>query len=338
MKQNAWLRLVNDFNDNDHDSIIDNFGDIESFFEILKKKDLFHLIDPEADGSEYWVNTYLIYLYDSDYKEMFYDYVISYLDDVEMKGGKFYFSNRNREELAQVFCDNQRNTSSRDIAERILDNDADYFEPFDDTTNDVYRDVIGELNDKNLQKLGELIVFELKDEKISSETELLENIAQEQNHPEFAIIDQTNVQGVIDDEETMNYLLINHLGEMKSNLYSVHHSSYNTAYNDGLWNEIWSELQTYFIGEGSFIQKATSTRFPEKTVEHFEIEIRHFESNILEYLKNNKGYGNTGTLNYQGSYTNILKEDFDCLNLSFNDYPDYRTVDKYINELFNDYL
>lgn len=338
MKQQHWLRLVNDFNDNDHDFILDNFGDVESFFELLINKDLFHLIDPEANGSEDWVNKYLLYLHSSGRKEMFYDYVVNYLDDVEIKDGKFYYVSRNREEISYVFCDNSRHSSSRDIAERVLDQDADYYEPFDNTTDDVYRDVIGELRDKNLQKLGELIVFELKDEQISPETELLENISQEQNHPEFAIIDQTNVSSVIDDEETMNHLLDNHLEDMKSNLYSVHHNSYNTAYNDDLWDEIWNELQTYFVGQGSFVRKPISVKSPEKTAEYFEIEIRNFESNILEYLENNKGYGNTGTLYYQGSYINVLKEDFECLNLSFNDYPDYRKVDKYINEYFNDYL
>lgn len=338
MKQQHWLRLVNDFNDGDHDFILDNFGNIESFFELLINKDLFHLIDPEANGSEDWVNKYLLYLHSSGRKEMFYNYVVSYLDDVEIKDGKFYYVNRNREEIAYVFCDNSRHSSSRDIAERILDTDADYYEPFDDTTNDIYNDVIDELNPKNLQSLKELIVFKLKDENIETETELLENIAQEQNHPDYVVIDQSNVESIVDDEETMNFLLRNHLDELRSTLYSVHSNAYNTAYNDELWEEVWSELQTYFVGQGSFVQKPISIKSPEKTAEHFEIEIREFESNILEYLENNKGYGNSGTLYYQGSYVNVLKEDFECLSLRYPDYPDYRKVDKYINELFNDYL
>lgn len=336
MRQHSWLRLIDDFNDNEHEFIISNFGDVQTFFEVLKNKDLFHLIDPEADGSEHWQNDYLLHVYNYD-KQSFYVYVSNFLSDVEFKDGKVFFVSNNRDELAEVFCDNSKYNSSRDIAEKVLDEDGDFFEPFDNTTDDIYRDVIGELTDKNIQKLGELIVFELKDEQISTETELLENISQEQNHPEFAIIDQTNISRVIDDEETMNYLLDNHLGEMKSNLYSVHHNAYNSSYNDDLWDEVWNELQTYFVGQGSYISKK-NPKYPERIIENFEIEIRHFDENIISYLEDNSKYGNSGTLYYQGSYINVLKEGFDCLKLSPSDYPDYRKVDKYINEYFNDYL
>lgn len=337
MKQHKWLRLIDDFNDNEHDFIIDNFGDVQSFFETLKSKDLFHLIDPEANGSEYWVNEYLIYL-SKDHRETFFNYILSYLDDVELKDGKFYYVSRNREDIAYVFCDNSRRQSDFDIAQRVLDADADFYEAIDRTTDDVYEDVIKELSPKNLQKLKELIVYELKDVNVKPNTELLENISQEQNHPEYVVVDQSNVSTIVDDEETMNYILNEHLTDMRSNLYQVHHTSYNDAYFDDLWEEVWSELQTYFVGQGSFVQKPTSTKSPEKTAEYFEIEIANFESNILEYLNNNKGYGNSGTLSYQGSYINVLKEDFDCLSFRTPDYPDFRKVDKNINELFNDYL
>jgi len=337
-KQRKWLRLVDDFNDNEHSQIIDLFGDIESFFDILKNKDLLHLIDPEADGNENWINGWLLYLYTSDYKESFYMYVTSFLDDVVLKNGKFYFESRYRENLSQVFCDSSRYNSSRDVAERILDEDADYYEPYDTTTNDVYNDVIEELTPQNLQKLCDLVLFELKDVNVETETELLENIAEEQNHPEYVIVDNNNVKQIVEDEETMNFLLSNHLSEIKSNLYSAHHSAYNSAYNDDVWEEVWSELQTYFVGRGEYVSKQISSNNSEKTVSYFEIEIVNFESNIINYLENNKNYGNSGTLNYQGNYINVLQEDFDCLKLSFPDYPDSRKVDKYINEYFNDYL
>jgi len=337
MKENRWLRLVDDFNDNEHDQIIDLFGDIETFFEALKGKDLLHLIDPESDGNENWVNDWLLYLYNAGHKESFYIYVTNFLDDVELKNGKFYFESRNKEDLAYVFCDGNR-YSSRDIAERVLDDDGDYYEPYDNTTNDVYNDVIEELTPQNLQKLCDLILFELKDVNVETETELLENIAEEQNHPEYVIVDNNNVRQIVEDEETMNFLLKNHLSEIKSNLYSAHHSAFNSAYNDEVWEEVWSELQTYFIGKGEYVSKQVSWKEPEKTVEYFQIEIANFESNIMDYLENNKPYGNSGTLQYQGTYVNILQQDFECLKLGLPDYPDSRKVDKYLNEYFNDYL
>ena len=338
MKQRKWLRLVDDFNDNEHDQIINLFGDVESFFEVLKSKDLLHLIDPEADGNEEWINNWLLYLYNSDHKESFYMYVTNYLGDVELKNGKFYLVLKSRDELSEIFCDSTRSGSSRDVAERILDEDGEFYEAYDNSTNDVYNDVIEELTPQNLQRLCDLVLFELKDVNVETETELLENIAEEQNHPEYVIVDTNNVKQIVEDEETMNFLLKNYLGDIKSNLYSIHNNAFNGAYNDMLWEEVWDELSRYFIGKGEYVAKQVSSKDPQKTAQYFEIEIRDFESNILEYLNNNSKYGNTGTLYYQGNYTEVLKEDFDCLKLSFPDYPDFRKVDKYINEYFNDYL
>ena len=338
MKQNKWLRLVDDFNDNDHEQIINLFGDVDTFFEALKGKDLLHLIDPEADGNEDWINEWLLYMYEVGNKESFYTYVTDSLSDVELNNGKFYFKTIYREDLSGVFCDGNRSLSSRDIAYRILDADSDDWEGFHHTTDDVYEDVISELTPKNLERLCELVVFDLKDVDVETETELLENIAEEQNHPDYVVVDSNNVRRIVDDEETMNFLLKNHLSEIKSNLYSVHHNSYNAAYNDYLWEEVWSELQTYFVGKGEYVAKQVSSKDPQKTAQYFEIEIANFESNIIHFLENNKKYGNSGTLGYMGNYINVLQEDFECLRLGPSEYPDSRKVDKYINEYFNDYL
>jgi hypothetical protein len=339
MKHRKWLELIDDFNDNEREKINSLFGSVETFFEILRNKDLLHLIDPEAYNNEDWINEWLLYLYNSDHKESFYTYVTTFLSDVELKNGKFYFIAKYREDLSEVFCDdNSRYQSSRDIAYRILDADSDDWEPYDNTTDDVYNDVIKELTPQNLGKLYELILFDLKDVNVETETELLENIAEEQNHPEYVFVDTNNIKQIVDDEETMNFLLGDHLSDLKSNLYSVHHNSYNSAYNYDIWEDVWSELQTYFNGRGEYVAKQVSSKDPKKTAEYFEIEIVNFESNIIQFLENNKRYGNSGTLGYMCNYINVLQEDFECLKIYPPDYPDSRKVDKYINESFNDYV
>jgi hypothetical protein len=339
MKHRKWLELIDDFNDNETEKINSLFGSVETFFEILRNKDLLHLIDPESVNNEDWINEWLLYLYNSDHKESFYMYVTTFLSDVELKNGKFYFIANYREDLSEVFCDNGSSyQSSRNIAYRILDDDSDDWEPYDNTTDDVYNDVIKELTPQNLGKLYELILFDLKDVNVETETELLENIAEEQNHPEYVFVDTNNIKQIVDDEETMNFLLGDHLSDLKSNLYSVHHNSYNSAYNYDIWEDVWSELQTYFNGRGEYVAKQVSSKDPKKTAEYFEIEIVNFESNIIQFLENNKRYGNSGTLGYMGNYINVLQEDFECLKIYPPDYPDSRKVDKYINEYFNDYV
>lgn len=335
MKQRAWLKLIDDFNDNEHDFIIDNFGEIETFFEVLKKKDLFHLIDPEVDGSEAWINEYLLYMYIYN-KESFYNYVVNYLDDVELKGGVFYLQTMNRDDLSELFCHSSRNYSSRDIADKLLEEDGDFEEYFGNTTDDVYRDVIKELDNKNTQILYEYIVSSLSGVEIEPLTDVLEVIAEEQGHPEYVDVNAQTVIKIVNDEESMKTLLHGQLYDLKNDLYNVHSNSYNSAYYDEMWYKVWNELQIYFNGKGESISKKLNHSISRP---YFEIEIRDFEKNILKYLKENKGYGNTGTLYYQGTYINVLKsDDFDCLQLNINDYPDYRKVDNYINEFFKDYL
>jgi len=94
-------------------------------------------------------------------------------------------------------------------------------------------------------------------------------------------------------------------------------------------------LETYF-GKGEWISRPHTYK-KDTTVEKYRAPIHNFESNILDFLNNGKGYSNS-TLEYWGSYLSILKEDFDCLSVYPSDYPDSRKVDKNINMYFSDYI
>jgi hypothetical protein len=72
-------------------------------------------------------------------------------------------------------------------------------------------------------------------------------------------------------------------------------------------------------------------------VQRYKAPIHNFESNIVDYLRENKGYSN-GTLEYWGEYLGVIKDQNDCLSVIPPDYPDSRKVDKYINVYFNDYI
>lgn len=293
-------------------------------------------IDPHnaTDGVE-WQNEYFIWLYHNN-KEAFYKWIPTVLDDVIFKDGVAYLEIDDRSDLSQVFCKNDRNGLSRDTIENILSGDSDW-EPMWDTTDNVYRDVIEELNNSNLERLKEYIVSNLEGEQIEPETDLLEEIADEQGHPEYVLVTSDNVGKIVGSEETMSLLLKNNLSDLRSELYSMHSNSYNSAYENEIYESIFNELGTYFIGNGEFTMKPHPYK-KNTEVQNFTIPIANFESNILDYLINNKGYGNSGTLEYWGSYLNLLEEDFDCLSIRPPDYPDSREVDKNINLYFNDYI
>ena len=327
--------LVEKFNNGDLDVEM-YFNDYDTFFKILKKKGLMGEIDPKnAVDGEQWQNEYLIWLYYND-KESFTKWTLSLLTDVVFKDGVYYLDTDDRSDLAKLFCDGNRNDISRDTIENILSGES-YWEPYYDTTDNVYRDVIEELNEDNLKRLGEYIVDSLKDVGIKPETEILDEIAEEQGNPEEARITYDNVGRVIGSEETMEFLFNNGLEDLKSELYSIHSNSYNSAYEDEVWKSVMNELGTYFVGYGEFVMRPH--RYKKDTqVQNFIIPIANFESDVVGFLQDHKGYGNSGSLEYWGSYLSMMGDWSDCLSVHSPDYPNSSEVDKNINEMFRDYI
>ncbi len=74
------------------------------------------------------------------------------LTDVFERGDGYWLRLDGRDELAKFFKDYRRETSPNDVARRVLE-DSDFYDTFYDSTDDVYRDVIEELDDTNLQHL-----------------------------------------------------------------------------------------------------------------------------------------------------------------------------------------
>ena len=327
--------IIERFNNNNFD-VERYFNDYETFFNMLKKRGRMGDIDPNnADNGGDWQNEYLLWLYDND-KKNYYKWIQTLLNDVVIENGKAYLELSDRGDLARLFCKNDRNGLDRDTIESVLNGDNDW-EPYWDTTDNVYRDVIEELTPENDKRLCEYIVDTLKGQQISAETEELELIATEQGHPEYVEVNSENVKRILDDEESMKELLNGPLDHLKSELYSIHSSSYNSAYEEEVYNSIWNELQEYVIGPGEWITKPHPYK-KNTEIQYNKLPLTNFETDINDYLHNNKGYGNSGTLEYHGSFISIMAEDRDCLSVHAPDYPDSRKVDKNINMYFKEYI
>jgi hypothetical protein len=327
--------IIERFNNNNFE-VERYFNDYETFFNMLKKRGRMGDIDPNnADNGGDWQNEYLLWLYDND-KKNYYKWIQTLLNDVVIENGKAYLELSDRGDLARLFCKNDRNGLDRDTIESVLNGDNDW-EPYWDTTDNVYRDVIEELTPENDKRLCEYIVDTLKGQQISAETEELELIATEQGHPEYVEVNSENVKRIVDDEESMKELLNGPLDHLKSELYSIHSSSYNSAYEDDVYRSIWYELQDYVVGPGEWITKPHPYK-KNTEIQYNKLPLTAFEEDINSYLYSNKGYGNSGTLEYHGSFISIMAEDRDCLSVHAPDYPDSRTVDKNINMYFKEYI
>lgn len=322
------------FKDNELD-VEKYFNDYSTFFSILQKHGLINDVDPiNAEGSWSWQNEYLLWAFKNN-KKKFYSYLDTLLSDVEFdEQMNAYLVISDRGNLSELYYDSR--DFSRDFIKRVLSNDSDWYEYCDQGTDDVYRDVIEELTVENLTTLKSYMVNDLKGKNLSPETTEMELIAAEQGHDDFWVLNEENVSRILDDKESMESLMGDELSEMRDELDNIYRYSYNNAYEEEIYGEIWSELDFYFEGNGEFVTR-THPYKSNTVMEFFKIKIKDFEDKVIEFLEHNKGYA-SGTLEYLGSYLEMLREEDEKLNPRISDYPDFKKVENYINHYFKDYF
>jgi hypothetical protein len=306
------------------------FNDSETFFKIMEKRGRIDDLDLEYN---YMENDYLLYLSETN-TEKFREEVAKQISDVRFEEGKDpVLVLRDVTDLAKLFCEN-RNDISQDSIGGVLSGESDW-DRYWDTTDDVYRDVIEELNEENLKYLYSYIVNSLNGVQVDPETDLLDNIASQQN-TDYATINMDNVVSVVNDSETIGYLLDRDLSELDSELNSIHSNAYNMAYETAVFREVWGKLDDIFdVEKRKFVYKPHPYK-KETQIEVLEMPIRDFYEPIRDYLYNNKG--TSQTLEYFGNFISILEENGECLSVWAPDYPDSSEIDKNINEIFGDYI
>jgi hypothetical protein len=313
-------KYIDQFLDDDLDIEI-TFNDYGTFFNLLNRRGLIYKLENyEGDN----LNYFLIWLFNTDKKE-FRRKVVSYLsgDLVIDESGNISLDVNDVEDLSYLFCKNSR-ISSRETVRSILNGEYDSDLGGYSATDDVYRDVIRNLNPKNYAILRKYIVDSLEGVEISTD--------------EFEFIDDSNVDEAIRDEDTMNSLLDNELYELNSSLYSLYDQAHGSVLIDEYRQDIFRELDDFFSGDGEYI------RIPSKysksgTQQRFRIPVStNFDNIIVDYLIDNKDYGDTGKLSYYGSYLDLLESQIECLTVRWTDYPSSSEVDEMVNELFTDYI
>ena len=338
MKKDIILDLVNSINDGDFDEMKPFFGDFETALNFIKKKGYIHLIDPLKVPDEDRNELVYYFLSEPDLRNDMFKKLTSLLNDVVEENGEYYLVVDNLDELASLFKDYIRDVSPYDVAKGVLGEDN--YEPYYDTTDNVFRDVVEELNPENKNYFKNKILETLKGVEIeingraSGEMEL---IASEQGHDDYMEVNSENIGRIFDDEETMKYLLEYELDDIKSSLYSIHNQAYNDAYTSELYDEVWDELHN-FIDQDA---KVESYKWGNKYRSKLKIT-NHIFDVIDEWFSAYKKY--TDDFEYYGSYIGIIQQLIDEMGtyerLSFRvpDYPDYRQVTKNINEYFGEYI
>jgi hypothetical protein len=232
----------------------------------------------------------------------------------------------------------------RDYVKSIFGEDN--WEHYDNTTDDVYRDVIEELNPENIERLKQHMLDVLTNWKIevdNSSPDLFNNYSEEG----IFYLTPENVGDVIGDEESFMYLLDNdYLPDVTGDLYSIHSNAYNNAYETEIYNDAMSELETFFDMKTAKWESIPTSYNPNKLIETYVLKFNPNEvvNSIRKYVadKNNWGYY-SNNLDYVTTWLNMMNTFMDngdesWLDFRIPDYPDSSLVDKYINEFFPDYI
>jgi hypothetical protein len=317
---------------------------LDEFEESLKYLDTLDKLDSlyYEEVPEEFKNTLLLYKLEKDPKNVLKWISDNLITDVYFMNGGYYLYIKNRQELADLFRQ-YRDYGPYEYAKSVLGEDT--WEPFWDTTDNVYRDVIEELDSKNKNYLKNYILRELKDVKIELDgqsSEEMSLIASEQGNDDFFIVNQENVDRIINDEETMNWILINELPDLKSDLFNIHMNAYNSAYETEIYNYVWRELSTYF--EPKSWETVKKEKNDGKTYYEEYLKVNDFGQIIYDFLSSNRNYTyNDSYLEYWGTLIGVISslmndEEYEWLNFRVSDYADWTLTRKYINEIFPDYL
>lgn len=330
-------QIIEKINNDELDEIFYLFdNDWDILFNFLESKGVLNQIDPfKLEDNQ---NAVIKQMLDLPGSDKLYDKIISRLDDVEKVGDKYYLKVSDLSDLASLFVEYSRDTSPHDIALNVLK--EDYWEPFWDTTYDVYSDVIEVLNKENLDVFKNKVLSELKDTKIELDgrsSEEMELIASEQGHDDYLMVTPENIDRIVDDSDSMNYLLDNHLDEIKSDLFSVHSNAYNDAYNSENYHKVWNELLQYFDDTKVEWTKSGNKYTPKLSIN------KSIKDIIYDYYSLYKNYGVSYTIEWKyllNIIEDLMEQEESHSKLSFriSDYPDYREVEKNINSIFGDYF
>ena len=368
--------LIESFNDGEYeDEIKPYFNTLINFFKFIKKYNLLEELDlreiPPDDFSnelfdylvengimdnldynsvpEEFQNNYLLHGLEYNYENTVKYITSNLLTDVEIRPDGFYlYLGNDRDELASFFCGSSRRDSSpEDVAKLIFSDEGlghDWY--FDNDTKP--SDVIDDLDEKNTIHLKDVIFKEIGNVELSLEdydSDFFESLSEEQGTEGYFKIQAEDLNELIKDSDAINELCKNDLSELGQELKNIYWNAHNSAYENEIYELVYDGLDEYFEGNIDVIPKEITKSDGKKVTTYLNyIKIRDFVGNISLFLENNRGQSYSDSyLDYFGSYTTLMKQliydqDYDCINFNTPDYPDWSTTQKYINEMFDDYI
>ena len=333
MKLSTILNYIEDGDYQSLDRFVDTYfnGNYEVLFNLLNKQNLLEKYSEffEEEMFTKWAN----YMYGED-PQYIIDFIVkTYFGDV-IQGSDGYWMNIDKEDLSNLFATGRwSNDGARGVAKIILSDDIFDFFNFVDINN-LYDEVISNLDKNNILKLKESVFNEVegKEVEIDGETDIV-----------------TRDQIMDMDENDLSDFIKENAPEVNSNLASLYNSSYESAYYDEVYDLVYRELK-YFFGVENLFRDYTVTRkvLDKQTKTIKEIEVPAYQVNVTKILptviKNVlewDGYDSDNDFEYYGNFEGLLNRwanEANPIDFHVPEYADWNKVNENLNDMFNDYI
>ena len=335
---------IDEFNNGEIEDLLGIFGSMEQILTFFHKQKILPSIDPFDDELSDYQLEILDFIFNRFNDKEMMRYTISQLSDVEIKEDGYYLKLRDKSDLSDLF----RSYGSRDIGPKEIVKaifDEDMWESFSDTTDNIYQDVIEVLTPQNIGFLKTYLLQALSNVAVNVEDDSPDLFRDNADNNGSFQLTPDNVDDIIGDEESLMYLIDNdYLPDFLGDLYNVHRNAYNTAYEMEMYDLVMNELSTFFdVKESKWVSEPNNVG---KLTEYYYIKFNPNEvvNSIKKYVGDRNIWGNyQHNIDYIGSWLGLMESSMDngvenWLDFRVSDYVDFNLVNKYINEIFPDYI
>ena len=324
------MDLIQFLEDNDLGDFIKKYfnGDSQSFMKFLQSKNLIEEMMDHLIEEGYLTDVMTMY-YEENPKFVI-EFLLGYLDDVTMEGGKYWMT-IDREDMSKFFANDRED--SKALAKLILQEDT----PFLDIDSNIYdlTDFIGDLTPENVSYLKSLVYNEVESQEVEID-----------GVKDIVTVDVINNM----DDDKLSKFIKENSPDVLSELESINRNAEESAIYDELYDDVMNGLRDlfdehFFSREIPYKRKTykAGTNEPIEVQDfHYQVDVTKLLPRVVKTVLSWGGYDSDNDFEYYGSLESLLEsyldEEGEQIRVSWPEWADDERVREFINDNFQDYL